>query len=146
MRTRKGPDLPARCSQAIKKFVEEGEGIVEIQAEQHDRAVVITVTGSIDALTASELTRFFSEQIKPGEEQIVADMSQVDFMSSAGLRALLGALKESRQLGGDLYVAAPQPGVEKILKMSGFTSILKVYASVEEAVAGFQSGKPFETR
>jgi anti-sigma B factor antagonist len=120
--------------------VEEGE--LEIQAEQQVHALVISVTGSIDALTAGQLARFFSEQIGSGNSHVVADMSQVDFMSSAGLRALLGVLKESRQVGGDLHIAAPQPGVERILKMSGFTSILKVYPSVQEAVAGFESGTP----
>jgi anti-anti-sigma regulatory factor len=48
-------------------------------------------------------------------------------------------LKESRRQGGDLYIAAPGPGVEKILKMSGFTSILKVYPSVQDALAGFDT-------
>ena len=115
----------------------EGERIVEIRAEQQAQALVISVAGSIDALTAGEVTRYFSEQIGSGNPQIVADLSQVDFMSSAGLRAFLGALKESRQQGGDLHIAAPQPGVEKILKMSGFTTILKVYPTVEEAAAGF---------
>jgi anti-sigma B factor antagonist len=117
----------------------EGERDVEIQAERQAQAMVISVAGSIDALTAGELAHFFSEQIASGNLRIVADMSQVDFMSSAGLRAFLGALKESRQQGGDLHVAAPQPGVEKILKISGFTSIMKVYPSVQEAVAGFEA-------
>ena len=112
---------------------------LEIKAERQPQAVVISVAGSIDALTAGEMGRFFSEQLGSGEARIVADLSQVDFMSSAGLRAFLGALKESRQKGGDLHIAAPQPGVEKILKMSGFTSILKVYPSVQEAAAGFES-------
>jgi anti-sigma B factor antagonist len=111
--------------------------MVEFKVEKQSQALVISVMGSIDALTAEELTEAFQEQIESGNPQIVADMNQVDFMSSAGLRAFLRALKESRQLGGDLYIANPQPGVEKILKMSGFTSILKVYPTVEEAVAGF---------
>jgi anti-sigma B factor antagonist len=64
-------------------------------------------------------------------------MNRVDFMSSAGLRAFLGALKESRQRGGDLYIAAPQPGVERILEISGFTTIMKVYPSIQEALEGF---------
>lgn len=112
---------------------------MEIRAERKAQAMVISVAGSIDALTAGELGRFFSEQIRSGNTCLVADMSQVDFMSSAGLRAFLGALKESRGQGGDLYIAAPQPGVERILEMSGFTSIMKVYASVQEAAAGFGS-------
>ena len=105
--------------------------------EQHiGQATVISIVGSIDALTAGEVTGFLSAQVQDGKRHLVADLSQVDFMSSAGLRTILATLKESRQGGGDLYIAAAQPGIEKILKMSGFTSILKSYPSVAEAVAG----------
>ena len=110
---------------------------MEFREKQMGGTTVITIIGSIDALTAAEVTTFLSAQVQDGKRQLVADLSQVDFMSSAGLRAILATLKESRQGGGDLHIAAPQPGVEKILKMSGFTSILKCYASVSEAVAGF---------
>jgi anti-anti-sigma regulatory factor len=44
-----------------------------------------------------------------------------------------------RQLGGNLRLAAAQPGVEKILKLSGFMSILKFYSSVEEALTSFSA-------
>ena len=98
---------------------------------------VVAVQGSIDALTASDFTQFMSDQIQQGASQLVADLSQVEFMSSAGLRAILAALKEARQHGGDLRLAAAQPGVEKILKISGFTSILKAYPSVDEALSSF---------
>jgi anti-anti-sigma factor len=105
--------------------------------QQVGQATVISIAGSIDALTAGEVTSFLSAQVQSGKHHLVADLSQVDFMSSAGLRAILATLKESRQEGGDLHLAAAQPGVEKILKMSGFTSILKSYPTVAEAVAGF---------
>jgi len=112
---------------------------VEITVKQLNQTSVVSMMGSMDALTADEVTRFLSAQIGTGQKQIVADLSQVDFVSSAGLRAILAALKESRQQGGDLRIAAAQPGVEKILKMSGFTSILKDYPTVDEAVTSFGS-------
>ncbi len=112
---------------------------MEITAKQIDQTAVVSVVGSIDALTAGEVADFLSAQINQGHKQIVADLSQVDFMSSAGLRSILVTLKESRQQGGDLRLAAAQPGVDKILKMSGFTSILKTFSTVDEAVASFKS-------
>jgi anti-anti-sigma factor len=114
---------------------------VEIKATQQGQATVISVSGSIDALTAGEVTDFFIQQLGAGQRQVIADLAQVDFMSSAGLRSFLAILKESRRLGGDLYIAASQPGVERILDLSGFTTILKTFPSVEAALAAWGPGR-----
>jgi anti-sigma B factor antagonist len=63
----------------------------------------------------------------------------VNYTSSAGLRALLGNVKESRRLGGDLRIAAMQPAVERVLSLSGFTSIIKVYSDTGAAVSSFSA-------
>lgn len=110
---------------------------MEISSKQRDGLTVIAITGSIDALTADQVTQHFDQELESGNTRLVVDLSGVDFMSSAGLRAMLASLKQSRQAGGDLCLAAPQADVERILKMSGFTSILKTYASVDEALADF---------
>lgn len=112
---------------------------MDISAKQHGQATVVSVVGSVDALTAGEVAGFLGAQIGSGHTQLVADLSQVDFMSSAGLRAILATLKDARQHGGDLRLAAAQLGVEKVLKMSGFTNILKTFATVDEAAASFGS-------
>jgi anti-anti-sigma factor len=109
---------------------------MEINVKQEKQLAVVAITGSVDALTSREVTRFLSQQIGDGKKDIVVDLSQVDFMSSAGLRAILAALKESRQQGGDLSLAGAQHGVDKVLKMSGFTNILKTYPTVAEAIGG----------
>lgn len=110
---------------------------MKISSEKIDHLMVISITGSIDALTADQVTGHFDQELGQGNTRLVADLSNVAFMSSAGLRAILASLKQSRQMGGDLCLVAPQPDVERILKMSGFTSILKTYASVDEALADF---------
>jgi anti-sigma B factor antagonist len=112
---------------------------MEITSSKLNHAIVISIRGSIDALTADQVTNYFSKRMDEGNNQFIADLTKVDFMSSAGLRAILATLKQSRQNGGDLRLAAAQPGVEKILKMSGFTSILKTYPTVGEAVADFSA-------
>ena len=110
---------------------------MEITATRLDQVVVVAIAGSVDALTASELDHYLSAQVDGGEKQIVADLSQVDFMSSAGLRAILHALKESRQRGGDLRLAAARPGIDHTLKISGLSSILQSFPTVDQAVASF---------
>lgn len=112
---------------------------MELCTEQHDQTIVVTVAGSVDALTAGQVTSYLGAHVDSGQKQLVLDMSQVDFMSSAGLRTILDILRRARQPGGDFRLAAAQAGVRRTLEISGFTRILKTYATVDEAVASFHS-------
>jgi anti-sigma B factor antagonist len=114
---------------------------MDITAEQRTHVTVMSITGSVDGLTAPALAQSFRQQIAEGHVRLVADLSLVHYTSSAGLRALLEALKETRQRGGDLRLAAVQPDVQRVLELSGFTGILKVFGEVEAAVASFGEGE-----
>ena len=110
---------------------------MDIQVTIHLNKCVVAVIGSIDAGTAGVVTDTLCEQISQNHPQVVLDLSQVDFMSSAGLGSILEALKESRQAGGDLRIAAAQPGIARVLEISGFTNILQSFKSVEKALASY---------
>ncbi len=98
---------------------------------------IVSVEGSIDALTAPEISQYMNNLISSGKTKLVANFSGVDYTSSAGLRVLLGAVKETRSRGGDLFLVGVQPDVEKVLSLSGFTSIIKVFKDEEQAVSQF---------
>ncbi len=110
---------------------------MDISVQQSDQISIVSIAGSFDALTADQIAGCIDERISSGERHLVLDLSEVEFMSSAGLRVILGALKEIRQAGGDLYLAGAQGGVDRVLKMSGFSKILKAYDSVDNAIAHF---------
>ena len=110
---------------------------MDVKTEQRGDIVVVSITGSIDANTAPALATAFSQEIGQGRSRVVADFAAVAYTSSAGLRALLGALKEARQHGGDFRLAGVRPAVFRVLELSGFTSILKYFPDVNEAVASF---------
>jgi len=112
---------------------------MQITDRLENQTRIVTIAGNVDALTAGEVTQYLNGRIHAETKQIILDLSQVDFMSSAGLRVILTALKASRKLGGDLYLAGAQPSVERMLKVSGFTSILKTFPTVEAAVVEFSS-------
>lgn len=110
---------------------------MEILDRQISGVTVITLTGSIDTLTAPAMAQSITGIIARGAINLVADFHGIDYTSSAGLRVLLGAVKDTRSRGGDLRLAGVQPDVMKVLKLSGFTNILKIFEDVESALASF---------
>lgn len=110
---------------------------MKTEVQQENNTTIVRVTGSVDALTAAELSKVLTTQITDGRTNLVVDLAGVEFMSSAGLRTLLGAVKEARSNGGDLRIISTNPGVDKVLKMSGFNNIAKVFPSQAEAVSSF---------
>lgn len=110
---------------------------MEIKDKQVDGVTVLSLNGSIDAITAPEITEFIQAQIAKGNTKLVADLSGVDYTSSAGLRVLLGAIKDTRAKSGDLRLAGIQPDVQKVLNLSGFTNILKIFDDTDTAVASY---------
>jgi anti-anti-sigma factor len=99
---------------------------------------IVELKGSMDALTSREVERYFETNLEKGDHRIVLDLKQVDFMSSAGLRVIMTVSQDIRQNGGDLHLASPSPAVGKMLKISGFTSFLKVFPDVQTAMDSFQ--------
>ena len=112
---------------------------METDVRHENKITTVAVKGSVDALTAAELTETINKEIKDGQANLVVDLSGLAFMSSAGLRSLLGAVKETRSRGGDLRIVSTNPGIDKVLKMSGFHNIAKVFTSQADAAASFGS-------
>ena len=110
---------------------------METAVESRGGATVVRITGNVDGTTADQLTAVFASQLGAGRRHLVVGLEGVDYTSSAGLRALLGTVKEARSAGGDLRLAAPRKDVLKVLELAGLTGILKVYGDLESAVAGF---------
>lgn len=110
---------------------------METDIRHENNITTIAIKGSVDALTAAELTKTINKQIDDDHVHLVIDLSGLEFMSSAGLRSLLGAVKETRSHGGDLRIVSTNPGIDKVLRMSGFHNIAKVFTSQGDAVASF---------
>ncbi len=99
---------------------------------------VISIGGELDAQSSAELTQFFNKQIGESSQNFVADLQGLAYSSSAGIRIFLGMSRESRRNGGDMRIAAVQPQVDKIFKLSKFDRIVKIFPSVDEAVQSFK--------
>ena len=75
---------------------------------------------------------------------IVLDLSQLEYVSSAGLRCFMLAVKQAKTFNGRIVVAALQPMVAEIFQISRFDMLLEVFATVTLAVAAVASTPPGE--
>jgi anti-anti-sigma factor len=97
----------------------------------------VSINGIVDGLTSDGIQKSLTDLVGTGAVRLVADFAGVSYTSSAGLRVLLTIVKEVRQRGGDLRLAAVRPDVLRALQIAGFTSILKLYPGVDEALVSF---------
>ena len=110
----------------------------KILTKQYKRVDLVEVDGRIDSSTAPQLEQALQKIISDGRYRIVVDMSETDFMSSAGLRALLSALKQTRRFNrGDVLLAAMPDRIKKAFDLAGLLDVFKVYDNSVDAVGSF---------
>lgn len=111
---------------------------MEFRLDKRDHATSVAIVGSIDALTADEVSDYLHGRVDAGDTCLVADLSEVDYISSVGLRVFLRVVKTVRRQQGDFRLAGARPPVKRMLDMSGFTSILKFFDDANAALASFE--------
>lgn len=94
----------------------------------------VQVTGEVDVYTAPMLREQMQELLAKGATHVIADLSQVDFLDSTGLGALVGGLKRLREAGGSLALVITTPRILRIFQITGLTKALAAHGSVEDAV------------
>ena len=110
---------------------------MEISVQELKRVDLVTVAGRIDSSNASELDEALKELLGKGRYNIVMDLAGVEYMSSAGLRTLVGTVRECKRRGGDLRLTTPSERVSEVLKLAGLDSVFKVYDDSTSAVGSF---------
>ena len=110
---------------------------MELIIDKAGDVTTIVLKGRIDANVAPEIEQKLLSLISGGSCKLVADLSEVWFISSAGLRTLVAALREAKRKQGDLRLAGMQGQVKEVLGLTGIDNIFKIYASVEDATRSF---------
>lgn len=109
---------------------------MEITAQQINHVELITVKGRVDSVEATGLAKALESALRRGKYKIVVDLSHVEYMSSAGFRALGNAQRNSqRHAGGEVVLANVPALIHEALELVGFTEYFHIEASVPAAVA-----------
>ena len=107
---------------------------MNIAAKKESNALVVAVSGRMDAVTAPEFEKSISGSIAQGEKAFVINLSGLEYISSAGLRSILIAAKRLKEEDGKLIFSGPQGHVKEVFAMSGFYELFKIYDSDAEGL------------
>jgi anti-sigma B factor antagonist len=111
---------------------------MEISVTEYKHCDLVKVSGRVDSLTAPKLTEELSKIMDAGKFKIVIDLSEDEFLSSAGLRSLISAQKNCKRYNrGEVILAGVPSNILSVFELAGFTPIFKIYADVTSAVGSF---------
>ncbi|MBC7186677.1 MAG: STAS domain-containing protein [Calditrichaeota bacterium] len=104
-----------------------------------DDIAIIKVGGYIDTTTSAELEHSLSSLLKAGTYNVIIDLANVDYISSAGWGIFISEIKGIREKGGDLKLVGMIPDVYEVFELLEFHYILKAFDTVEEAIRDFDA-------
>ncbi|MGH7390066.1 MAG: STAS domain-containing protein [Candidatus Rokuibacteriota bacterium] len=124
---------------------------MELAQRRYPGAIVLSPVGRIGHDEAEAFRQALQAHLvtcAAGRDAVVLDLGAVEYVSSAGLRALLLAARQAKAQGGTLVVAALTPFVREIFEISRFTMLFRTFTSVRDALAELapDAAAAFETR
>jgi anti-sigma B factor antagonist len=122
----------------------EGIQVSSQVAGSHSQISIIKVGGYIDTTTSSEVERELNALLKQRRYQIIIDLGNVDYISSAGWGIFISEIKQIRENNGDLKLVRMIPDVYEIFELLEFHHILDVYDSAQAAVNKFEESQYVE--
>ena len=103
--------------------------------QEENGSTRIALQGRLDSMTSPRVQQQIEELIAGGRRLLVADLSEVGFVSSAGLRVLMLAQKQLRKAGGEIILYGVPDGIMNVFTMSGFDSLFRMCSSAEQLAA-----------
>lgn len=105
-----------------------------LTVQRRDRSVVLKISGSVSITEAEPLREKLEELIAEKVPVIVLDLSEMDFICSMGLGAMISAHLKCRHHCGQIKLVNPTPAVQELLETTRLTKLFGVYDTVEEAL------------
>ncbi len=105
--------------------------MLEIHIEQAENHTLCRPSGEIDAYTVGAFREALTNLAT--SERLIIDLSDVPFMDSAGLGALIGGIRKVREAQGAVAVSCDRPTLLRLLHTTGFDRIVPVTESLEDA-------------
>lgn len=104
---------------------------MKIATVEKEGVICLKIDGRLDGKTASVAETTVKGFLQEGRQRLLFDLSQMEYISSAGLRVILMAVKELRSRKGQVVLCGLTPYVKEIFDVSNFSSIIPITDSVE---------------
>jgi anti-anti-sigma factor len=110
---------------------------MEIQTRRVRDVVVVDMIGRLDSRTAGPASTELNKIAQVANCKVLLNVDKLEYVSSAGLRAILVAAKLNQVNGGAIKICRPNATVKQVMEVSGFHSLLHLYDTEENALAAF---------
>ncbi len=111
---------------------------MEVSTQEFKHCELLSVKGRVDSATAPQFTKSLDALTTKGHYKIVVDMSSLEYMSSAGFRALLSAQRTCRRYNrGEIVLSSVPVRIREALELAGFTELFKLFDDNLKAVGNF---------
>lgn len=98
---------------------------------------ILTPQGRLDAGGVRPIETELTEHLAAGRVLLLVDLSQVDYVSSVGMRMFLAVMRSAHRQGGALKLCGVHPHVLNVFKLAGFDRVLSIVATRAEAESAF---------
>ena len=110
---------------------------MEIRTRRVGDVMVVDMVGRLDSRTAGPASTELNQIAQGGHGKLVLNVQGVEYVSSAGLRAILVAAKLVQVHGGALKICDANATVKQVMEVSGMSSLLNLYGTERDALAAF---------
>ena len=111
---------------------------METTTQEFKHCHLIKVTGRVDSASAAAFSKALEKANESGQFKIAVDMSELEYMSSAGFRALLASQRNCKRYNrGELVLVAVPVRIHEALELAGFTELFKTFDDTISAVGSF---------
>lgn len=112
---------------------------MEIVIREHIvRVLVVAPVGRLDAFAAPAMREKLAATLTDPVLRVVIDLSQTDFLDSAGMAVLVSALKSARGSGGDVHLVRPSANAAmRVLLLTKFDKVFRIFDDEASAVGAF---------
>jgi len=108
---------------------------LNVNLTEKDAVVIVNLVGNLDTNTAPDAEAKINESLAAGTSKMVINLAETKYVSSAGLRVFLATAKKMTAAGGAVKLCAANEVVKEILDISGFSTILDVKGTEDQALA-----------
>ena len=112
---------------------------MQIKESKQGEVLILTISEHLDSATSTIFESRLLGLVDRGERKIVIDCGSLEYVNSAGLKVFLLAAKRLEPIAGKLVLCALAPSVLMIFEMIGFTRIMKIAATREDALRSFRA-------
>lgn len=112
---------------------------MKIRKSKEGNLLILKPAGRLDSENSPSFEKTIQTAVEEGSKNIVVDLTEVNYMSSRGLRAFLTGAKCAQASGGKLVACGAQEAVQKVFDMTGVATLFGVLASYDEALRSFES-------